>query len=155
MKMKLGLRQEPGVYTITHMPSGKFYVGSSKNIQGRMAVHLHYLKKDKHTNRLLQEAFTSVDELEFTVVYTEGPADARSAEQDLLDVYYEHPLCCNLGNSSAAGWLKGTMPESVREINRSRMMGNSIRKGVVLSEETRRAMSLARLRRKRIPKEIE
>ena len=45
IKPKNSLRGVCGVYKLTHLPSGKFYVGSSKNLGRRKSEHLHSMKK--------------------------------------------------------------------------------------------------------------
>lgn len=46
-----------GVYSITHTPSGRVYVGVSKDVEGRWRKHTHDLKAGKHHNPHLQAAF--------------------------------------------------------------------------------------------------
>lgn len=44
-KSKNSLRGVCGVYKLTHLPSGKFYIGSSKDLGRRKSEHLHSMKK--------------------------------------------------------------------------------------------------------------
>lgn len=37
MNRKRNLDGRPGVYTITHSPTGRFYVGSTKNVSTRVS----------------------------------------------------------------------------------------------------------------------
>lgn len=46
-----------GIYTITNIITGKLYVGLSKNIQHRWAVHVSHLNKNKHSCKYLQKAW--------------------------------------------------------------------------------------------------
>ena len=45
-----------GVYTITNKLDGKIYVGSSKDVKGRIASHKSYLRNNNHKNPKLQSA---------------------------------------------------------------------------------------------------
>lgn len=46
-----------GVYKITNIANGKFYVGSSKDIEKRWAQHKNSLNENKHGNMYLQNAW--------------------------------------------------------------------------------------------------
>ncbi len=46
-----------GIYTITNLIDGKFYVGYSKNIDKRINKHRCILKLNKHENQHLQNAY--------------------------------------------------------------------------------------------------
>ena len=46
-----------GIYTITNLIDGKFYVGYSKNIHKRINKHRCILKLNKHENQHLQNAY--------------------------------------------------------------------------------------------------
>ena len=45
-----------GIYKITNVINGKYYLGSSKNISSRYRSHLYTLKNNKSTCRILQNA---------------------------------------------------------------------------------------------------
>lgn len=59
-----------GIYAITHIPSGRVYVGQSNNIQLRITAHLNTLRRGNHANKNLQEAFlaSSENDFEFNVL---------------------------------------------------------------------------------------
>ena len=42
------------VYVITHVVTGKKYVGSTRNVKSRFADHLNLLKSGRHTVELFQ-----------------------------------------------------------------------------------------------------
>lgn len=46
-----------GIYKITNLKNGKFYIGSSSNIMRRWQEHCSLIEKKKHYNHLLQDAF--------------------------------------------------------------------------------------------------
>jgi group I intron endonuclease len=46
-----------GVYAITHIVSGRVYIGSSKDMLGRWAGHQKYLQSNIHHNARLQNAW--------------------------------------------------------------------------------------------------
>ena len=57
----------PGVYKITCITTGSFYVGSCKNIRCRISTHYRLLQLGKHFNRHLQNAWGKYGELQFVV----------------------------------------------------------------------------------------
>lgn len=46
-----------GIYRITHIASGKYYLGSSLNTEKRLGEHLRLLRNSEHSNHHLQHAF--------------------------------------------------------------------------------------------------
>lgn len=56
-----------GAYKIIHIKSGKFYVGSSRNIEARLLRHWKDLSKGNHHNVLLQKLFKSCGKEGFRV----------------------------------------------------------------------------------------
>lgn len=61
---------DSGIYKIVNNINKKVYIGSSKNIRHRWAVHLHELKNNKHHSIRLQRSFNKygVDSFEFVVI---------------------------------------------------------------------------------------
>lgn len=55
-----------GIYTITHIESGRTYVGSSKNVMKRLASHKSDLKNNKHHNPALQNYYNKYGKDSFT-----------------------------------------------------------------------------------------
>lgn len=76
-----------GVYTITCIPTGRKYVGSSVNVQRRWYCHKNALKKGKHKNVLLQRAWDKYgeDAFIFEILVTTAPEDMLDVEQEQLD----------------------------------------------------------------------
>lgn len=71
MKRKYnGHSKKGGVYKITNLVTGMFYVGSAKCFQVRASQHLTKLRQNKHSNKHLQHAFNKhgKDEFLFEVV---------------------------------------------------------------------------------------
>lgn len=68
-----------GIYAITHVASGKQYIGSAANIQARWAVHRTQLKQGSHHSRYLQRAWNHHGENAFVFVVLE-----RVTDRDML-----------------------------------------------------------------------
>ncbi len=60
----------PAIYTITHLASGKTYVGQTTSVRIRWMMHRSDLKKGKHRNSYLQHAWNKhgADAFEFAVI---------------------------------------------------------------------------------------
>jgi predicted GIY-YIG superfamily endonuclease len=72
-----------GVYSITCVPTGKTYIGLSKNVDARLSWHKSHLRTAKHPRLHLQEDFISHGEQNFTFVVLSKHAtddDARVEE---------------------------------------------------------------------------
>lgn len=134
------LPQEPGVYTITHTPTGHFYIGSTGNLRARITNHKSTLRNSRHGNSNLQAAFTAVENIEVTAIPTDSVKAAKDAEQELLDIFLQNPLCCNIGNGASSTWLPGNVPEDVRELARAANIGNCNGKGHAVTDEMRDAV---------------
>lgn len=46
-----------GIYAIVCNGNGKIYIGGSKNVKSRIAVHVNLLSRMKHENKYLQSAW--------------------------------------------------------------------------------------------------
>lgn len=72
------VNDKPGVYGIFCKTNEKFYIGSSKGIQGRLTDHLCGLKLNKHYNGHLQKAWNLYGEDDFIMF------DIEYCEEHLL-----------------------------------------------------------------------
>lgn len=67
-----------GIYTITHIASGRVYVGQSCNLEKRWQSHRGYLMRDAHDNQKLQRAWTKYGPNAFAYAVVELVADAHA-----------------------------------------------------------------------------
>lgn len=63
--------KKSGIYKIVNKINGKYYVGSSKNINGRRLRHFDELRKGSHRNVKLQRAFNKYGEENFQFICAE------------------------------------------------------------------------------------
>jgi group I intron endonuclease len=122
-------------YTLTHIPSGRFYIGSTRNLHRRIVDHRYKLDSGTHYNSKLQRVYTNWNDIEISHSYCETPDEAVSKEQSMLDRYSEDPLCCNIHFKASKG------PEYSAE---SRAKLSTIQTGRVISQETRDRQSVVR-----------
>lgn len=75
----------PGVYGIRHWASGRFYVGSGKNIRVRFYQHFGMLRANKHHSRKLQYAWNKYGQAAFTFVFLEKYPAEKLVLEKLLE----------------------------------------------------------------------
>lgn len=82
-----------GIYKIISIRDNKFYVGSTNNFANRNKYHFRYLRKNKHWNKHLQNAYNLYGEDNFKFVTEKHIIDNISTdellqlEQEYLDKY--------------------------------------------------------------------
>jgi group I intron endonuclease len=93
-----------GVYTLTDRFTGKFYVGSSQNVENRLKEHMSALHCGYHANVNLQTLWNSgrVALLE-NVFPTETREEAFLLEQDFIDRFKDSDLLLNIGLGTFGG----------------------------------------------------
>jgi hypothetical protein len=113
-----------GVYKITNMANGKFYIGSSKNLAERKRQHFNQLRNGTHINKHLQHAFDKYGERNFKFEVLEYVIDSRALLQreqfyiDSLDAcnssvgYNLSEKATNCVMTGEKHWAYGKPPES-------------------------------------------
>jgi hypothetical protein len=81
-----------GIYSITNLVDGKFYIGSSVNYRNRWSHHLNLLRANRHHNMHLQNAWNKYGEenFMFSLIFTINNAEnLREFEQKYLNLYFD------------------------------------------------------------------
>lgn len=88
--------KKPGIYKLTNLLNGRFYIGSSKNLHKRKGEHFSSLKIGKHRNRLIQEDFDrdGVESFSFEIVLYCDSTNLIFYEQKFLDKYFDRGCTC-------------------------------------------------------------
>jgi len=118
-----------GIYRITNIINGKFYIGSSINIDCRWKAHVYNLTKGTHTNSHLQAAWDEHGESSFKFEIIEELPQEMLLEAEQW--YLTNTYCCD----SAFGYNMAKFVESGM-------------KGRKHSDRTKNAMSFTRRGRK-------
>lgn len=97
-----------GIYKITNIKNGKFYIGSSKDIDRRWWEHINELNKNIHINKKLQNSwnFYGKDNFKFEII--EELKDEKlllEREQYYLDTFqpYRNNIGYNISLQSSGG----------------------------------------------------
>ena len=87
-----------GIYKIQNKTNGKFYIGSSDNIDRRFSRHKLDLSKNRHDNQHLQNAWNKYGgvSFEFKLVRECSKSDLLLEEQKDLDIWVGKEECYNM-----------------------------------------------------------
>ena len=129
-------RNKPGVYRITHVASGKVYVGSCANLYNRKYHHTWSLKKRRHENSELQAAYDLDPELKWEMGQCRDREHAYYEEQLLLDL---HKGLGNVFNKA----FDAKKNSSVARSQEYRQRISDCMKGRIISTEHRKKLSEA------------
>jgi group I intron endonuclease len=97
-----------GIYKITNTQNGKFYIGSSKDVDRRWWEHKNDLNKKAHINTKLQNAWNFYGENQFKFEIIEEIIDEKlllEREQHYLNVFepYRNGIGYNIAQNSCGG----------------------------------------------------
>ena len=87
------------LYRLRHKPTGSFYIGSTKDYNGRRATHLWALKNKQHKNTKLQNLWDNSDtdnDWEWDAWIFNKREEAYSEEQKILDENKDSSLLLNM-----------------------------------------------------------
>src|ERR1035437_2787890 len=98
-----------GIYKITNEVNGKFYIGSSKDIDWRWTIHRRDLRANRHCNPKLQHSWNhhGEDKFIFNIVEETLPHQVIlfDREQYYLDILkpYDRNIGYNIGSTAEGG----------------------------------------------------
>lgn len=98
-----------GIYKITNEETGKFYIGSSKDIDKRWSDHKNELRANRHCNPKLQHSWNYYGESKFSIFILEDVDPLRDKllerEQYYLDTFrpYIRGIGYNIGRRAEGG----------------------------------------------------
>jgi group I intron endonuclease len=81
------LVNKSGIYSIVNASNGKIYIGSAKKINTRINAHKNMLKRNKHYNTYLQNAYNKHGVFVYSIVELCEESDLSSREQFYIDKY--------------------------------------------------------------------
>ena len=126
-----------GVYKITCLSSGKYYIGYSKEIEKRFHTHKMLLRASRHFNILLQRAYDKYgcDDFTFDILHTCNATDeAKELELKYLEDINIRPFLYNLHYNNSGGDLLTHHPNRT-EIIEKRTQTNAVRFNNMTKEE--------------------
>lgn len=109
-----------GIYKIVNNINGKFYIGSSTDIEQRFVHHVSLLNNNKHENSYLQNAWNKYGKCNFSmfIVNECNIADLIKIEQIFIDGYYNTGVLYNLNPIAGKPPVCGENNPMFREENK-------------------------------------
>lgn len=124
------------LYSITHVPTGQIYIGSTEDVHRRFRDHKYMLLKNKHHNFKLQKLWNCSLESDFSfcILKTAPVGTLRAMEEKLIR---------EIGNLNIA--IDTSSPTKGRlASSETRAKISKIHKGKSLSEDTKKRISTSR-----------
>lgn len=135
----------PGVYILTHKPTGVFYIGSSGSMKKRVWHHLFHLKRGNHYSKKIQDVFTNESDMDVFYYITTDREEAYVEENRYLEQRINDPLCSNVLTNPKSREGVPHLQETREKIRNSQI-------GKVIPQETRDKIR-ATLKGRPVPKE--
>ena len=101
--------KKTGIYKITCIENGRYYIGQAINLLSRWSVHKYTLKNNCHFNKHIQRCYDKygLESLKFEVIQECSIEQATQIEQDLLDIHIENELCMNQNPNANTSYCLG------------------------------------------------
>lgn len=107
-----------GAYILTHVKSGMFYVGSSKDVDKRVHLHWYLLKKGKHVSKVFQQLWDNSPKFDVRTIRAENRDEAFAIEQAIIAENENNPLMINIGLGVYGGDNLTRHPERLKIVEK-------------------------------------
>lgn len=99
--VKTQLSKQPGIYKISCTQTDKIYIGESVDISARIQKHFSLLRKNKHSNPILQNIYNKYGEETFIVDVLEYTMDKDDVFLKELELKYQkqYSTCISLDSN--------------------------------------------------------
>jgi group I intron endonuclease len=136
-----------GVYKIINITNNKLYIGSSTDVKYRLSRHKHELRKNKHDNIYLQNAWNKYGEdcFKFEVMLYCEKEYLVKKEQEMIDYYQSTWQNKGYNICAIAGNCLGIKRSKEFKDNMKGNTNNKGRKEYHTSEETKQKQRKAKL----------
>jgi len=142
----LASKNAGGVYGIRCLPNGRIYVGSAVDFNTRWYNHRYQLKRGKHFNPPLQNAWSKYGEDAFEFFVIEYANSAELLTRETVQIAAHKAADMRFGfniNPTAHSRLGFPHTKETKELMSKIKVGNKSRLGSPHTEATKRKMSLS------------
>lgn len=102
------------IYILKSDTDGSYYIGRSKDVGRRLTHHFGSLRRNKHTNQLLQDVYNKVGEDDFSFYYEECPENELiTSELNILKKHASNDKCVNMVDGSNSWVLNPKLKNKV------------------------------------------
>jgi len=133
--------REPATYIMTHRPSGVYYIGSTGNLNLRVAQHKYKIINGEHNSTQFKALSSRWEDISIEYELAVDYHNAESLEIALLKTNIKDPLCSN-AMTTVQEWAKATT-----HFDEARRKSADTRRGKPRDELTRSKISAAKSRR--------
>lgn len=122
--VKRQLHSHMAFYVLFHTASGKYYVGSCRDLYSRIITHRHFLKHGKHPNSRFQKVFDEHECKNMSLCYVpmNDRREAFALEQLFLDMFGDSDMLLNISTDATNSLQSVNHTEEEREeANRKRL----------------------------------
>jgi len=112
------MKSRSGVYLIKIGPNN-FYYGSSSNLHIRKSGHLCALKRGKHNNKKMQQAWDFYQDFSFEIVEFCPPSKILKIEQKYINGSIDNPFSMNISSKAIPGFHSQHSAETKKKISNS------------------------------------
>jgi group I intron endonuclease len=100
-------RINTGAYMLVSLDCSWIYVGSSNNLNGRLADHIFDLKRGIHPKNIIQKYFDENKDFMIFIQKCDDREEAYAIEQQTLDILKDHSGLLNVALDSKKAWIRG------------------------------------------------
>jgi group I intron endonuclease len=120
--------QKTGVYKLGFFGTTNFYIGSTtESFNLRFLRHFRDLKKNKHCNKILQNAYNKYDKMYLEILETCDPDDCISKEQYYIDkLNPKYNICKVAGNTFGVKPSKKALEVHSKKVDMFDLEGNFV-----------------------------
>lgn len=132
----------PGVYFLSNLTKTRAYVGSTKDLYGRLKHHFNKLDRKLHYSKELEFDYFNGDEFVITFIQLPTKEEAQATEQVILQAFFDSGKLYNKAKDAYLPGLGKIVSEEERRKTSERSKGNTWGLGRVHTEESRMKMSI-------------
>jgi hypothetical protein len=119
------MTHDTGIYKLTHLPTGKYYIGSTTNLSQRFHLHLTHMKRGTAQRNLLSLWNNDKDEWTISFLKKCSHDELASLEHKYLTRHMARSECVNINTTQYRGGRQDVAPDVTRYRMADGMLGKN------------------------------